>query len=599
MKRLGFVRLILSLVFIVSVLPAAAQDDRVLTASQKLGASDAALNARFGASIAIDGDTAVIGAPSAQGIGAAYVFSRMGDSWSEVAILRADNGEPGDRFGADVAIDRDTIVIGAPGDDDAGGNAGAAYVFSASASGWLLTAKLRPSATGDTFFGASVSVYGSRIAVGAPFTSSGTVNSGAAYVFEGETAGWQEAVRFSTDASGAVLSDLFGWDVAIDNETLVVGAYLGNFVQVYERTLSGWQASVATRVRGGDSRIGDRFGYAVSIDGDRMVVGAVHDDDAGVNAGSAYVFVRIDGIWLQEAKLAPSRPAPLEGSNFGWSVWLDGTAIAVGAPHSKGLFNLEEPGAVYAYHFGSGAWQETALIGAGDAAAADQLGTSVVISGNAILAGAPDHGTDAGAVYGASAFAVSVNTPALAVDDVAVTVQEVAVAVNAPVELSPPIEALPTVNPPELTAEPSGATIVDVAIAANTEGNLAGQYDTFITAILTVDVALLSTLVGSGQFTVFAPTDDAFFAALGLTPETVADYDQAALTHILLYHVASERRDSNTVLSSERIDMLNGAFLLQSGGSLIDNQGRTARLITTDLQAANGVIHAIDQVLLP
>lgn len=147
-------------------------------------------------------------------------------------------------------------------------------------------------------------------------------------------------------------------------------------------------------------------------------------------------------------------------------------------------------------------------------------------------------------------------------------------------------------------AAPPGPTIVDVAIAVNSEGPFAGQFDTLIAAVLAADPAVVNTLSGNGQFTVFAPTDDAF-AALGLNPGNVGSLDQSVLTQILLYHVARGRRDSGEVLASDRIRTLQGGFLMQDGGVLTDNLGREANIIVTDVEAANGVIHAIDAVVLP
>lgn len=147
-------------------------------------------------------------------------------------------------------------------------------------------------------------------------------------------------------------------------------------------------------------------------------------------------------------------------------------------------------------------------------------------------------------------------------------------------------------------AAPPGPTIVDVAIEVNSEGPFAGQFDTLIAALLAADPAVLATLSGNGQFTVFAPTDDAF-AELGLNPDNIGDLDQAFLTDVLLYHVARGRRDSDDVLASSRIRMLKGGFLFQDGGVLTDNLGREANIIVTDVPAANGIIHAIDAVVLP
>ncbi len=145
---------------------------------------------------------------------------------------------------------------------------------------------------------------------------------------------------------------------------------------------------------------------------------------------------------------------------------------------------------------------------------------------------------------------------------------------------------------------PPGPTIVDVAIAVNTEGEFAGQFDTLIAAVIAADPAVLATLSGNGQFTVFAPTDDAF-AALGITPDNVGDQDQGFLTDVLLYHVARGRRYSRVILASKRIRTLERGFLFQAGGTLTDNVGGVATIVVTDVKAANGVIHAIDAVVLP
>ena len=157
---------------------------------------------------------------------------------------------------------------------------------------------------------------------------------------------------------------------------------------------------------------------------------------------------------------------------------------------------------------------------------------------------------------------------------------------------------LAAVIAPNVMAAPKGDTIVDVAIAVNTEGPFAGQFDTLIAALLAADPAVIATLSGNGQYTVFAPTDGAF-ANLGLNAGNIGDLDQGALTNILLYHVARGRRDSGAVVSSSRIRTLYPGFLFQSGGVLTDNLGRTANIIVTDVQAANGIIHAIDAVVLP
>lgn len=145
-----------------------------------------------------------------------------------------------------------------------------------------------------------------------------------------------------------------------------------------------------------------------------------------------------------------------------------------------------------------------------------------------------------------------------------------------------------------------GDNIVQVALAVNGEGSpFEGQFDTLIAAVLAADPVVLETLTGRGQFTVFAPTDDAF-GALGLTPENVGTLDQDTLTEILLYHVARGRRDAGDVTTSDRIRSLQRTFFFpNSSATITDALGRQANIIVTDVPASNGIIHAIDAVILP
>jgi uncharacterized surface protein with fasciclin (FAS1) repeats len=143
--------------------------------------------------------------------------------------------------------------------------------------------------------------------------------------------------------------------------------------------------------------------------------------------------------------------------------------------------------------------------------------------------------------------------------------------------------------------------IVQTAIAVNASGDYAGQFDTLIAAVLAADPAVAATLSGKGQFTVFAPTDDAF-AALGITAANVGTLDKGFLTNVLLYHVARGERLSGDVVESSRIRTLNRAFIGVDGTKLIDRSALTAtpaNIIVTDVLASNGVIHAIDGVLVP
>ncbi len=404
MKKKMIVALVMIMHSVGGITFAQSQSSEVILTEQKLVANDPTADAQFGAALAVDGLTAVIGAPAADGSvpnsGAAYVFQRESGVWTHRAKLIASDGAEADKFGGSVAIHDGIIVVGASGNDEAGPNSGAAYVFTGSGDTWTQADKLLPSFVGDTFFGFSVAVYSGTIAVGAPYMDSGFTNSGAVYLFEANAGGWSFTDRLATNTGGPVLSDLFGWDVALHEDLLVVGAYLGDTTYVYNRGPSDWE-EVGT-LEGDDTQANDRFGYAVGTDGTRIIVGAPHDDDAGINAGTAFLFVGEAGGWTQEIKLVPDAPSVQPGSHFGWAVDVGGSTIVVGAPNSKGTIDAEESGAAHLFLYDGVAWDEEAILTASDAAQFDHLGTDVAISDTTYLAGAPDHDeqTDnVGAVY--------------------------------------------------------------------------------------------------------------------------------------------------------------------------------------------------------
>lgn len=141
-------------------------------------------------------------------------------------------------------------------------------------------------------------------------------------------------------------------------------------------------------------------------------------------------------------------------------------------------------------------------------------------------------------------------------------------------------------------------TLLQTALAVSAQ---TGDFNTLIAAVLAADPSVVMLLSDNGQHTVFAPNDEAF-AALGLTPDNVGDLDQETLTTILAYHVVKGRLLAEDVLASDKLNTLlkgKGGFLQQSGGVLTDNLGRTASILITDVTASNGVIHAIDAVVLP
>ncbi|MEI7932041.1 MAG: hypothetical protein WCI21_03170 [Alphaproteobacteria bacterium] len=213
-----------------------------------LKASNPKAGYNFGSSVAVSGNTVVVGAPfeassstgvnstpdeSASGAGAAYVFVRSGTTWTQQAYLKASNAGAGDSFGTSVGVAGDTVVVGASGEasstsgvnstpDDNLSGAGAAYVFVRSGTTWTEQAYLKASAPAFLdFFGTSVAVSGDSIVVGAPFEDFS--DSGAAYVFVRTGTTWSQQAYLKAGNAGA--NHYFGWSVAISTNTLVVGAY--------------------------------------------------------------------------------------------------------------------------------------------------------------------------------------------------------------------------------------------------------------------------------------------------------------------------------------------------------------------------------------
>jgi transforming growth factor-beta-induced protein len=161
--------------------------------------------------------------------------------------------------------------------------------------------------------------------------------------------------------------------------------------------------------------------------------------------------------------------------------------------------------------------------------------------------------------------------------------------------LAPTAEAKPRSQP----------TIVDIVLAnPDVDGDGEGDFNILLDAVLLADASVLERLSAKGQNTVFAPTDAAFEAAfeelamLGIDPGDVLANTEL-LTLILNYHLSPGRRDSGSVLASTKIRMRDGGFLQQNGGILTDNLGRQANIIAVDVKASNGIIHVIDNVVLP
>jgi FG-GAP repeat len=375
----------------------------------KLTSSDGAWLGPF---LAVSGDTVVVGAGSVDTPDAAYVFVRPPNGWTgnltETARLAASDSQAADAFGNSVAIVGDTIVVGAP-QDDVGANLdqGSAYVFVRPPGGWAgnltETAKLTASGgeEGDAL-GATVAMVGDTVVAGAPCRDQG---AGAAYVFTKPAGGWGGSVLDSarlTASDSQSASCNLGLSVAASGDTIVAGAphELPGFVgsaYVFVEPVGGWAGSLTenAKLRSSDRSAADSFAAGVAIAGDTIVAGAPGDDGF---TGSAYVFVKPAGGWgdaTENAKLTTSDQAA--NDHLGFSVAVSDDTIVAGAP----AYFAAKPGFADVFVEPAVGWHsETELqqITATDGAPDDAFGQSVALSGDTAAVEAP--GTEPpGAAY--------------------------------------------------------------------------------------------------------------------------------------------------------------------------------------------------------
>jgi len=361
------------------------------TEELKLIASDAAKDNWFGYSVAASGDVAIIGAPlddnTESDAGAVYVFVRNGKRWEgQEEKLTASDADAGDNFGYSVAINGDVAIVGVPlegfYENDAGYWPGAAYVFVHNGEWWEERAKLTASdyATENGFpcFGWSVAISGDVAIVGAPFDNDAGDFSGAAYIFARNGDMWVHKKKLTP--SDAAAYNFFGYSVAIDGDIAIVGSLGDDSAHVFAYNGVTWEEQ--TRLTASDADAGE-FGISVAISGDAAIIGA---------SGSAYIFVRNGDTWQEQAKLTASDAA--SGDYFGWSVALSGDVAIVGADEDDDAG--VDSGSAYVFIRNGDMWEEKKKLTANDATADDRFGWSVAISGNVAIIGSTSERTDYG-----------------------------------------------------------------------------------------------------------------------------------------------------------------------------------------------------------
>ena len=371
----------------------------------KFGAPDIPSFHQFGQSVSISGETAIAGAPledsAGDKAGAAYVFVRDqggANNWGPVTKLTSPDTDEFDQFGYSVAVSGDTAVVAAPTEDDGAGLGGAAYIFQRDEGGpdnWGQVAKLAATdPLANAWFGRDVDISGDTAIVADAFEFAAGMYAGAVFVFQRDQGGadnWGQVAKLTTSDIPTVVE--FGEDVAISGDIVVAGALGdsegGSFAgaaYVFQRDHGGtdnWDEVI--KLTASDAQAQDVLGKGVAVSGDTVLVGAAGEDEAGNNAGAAYLFQRNEGgtdNWGEVTKLTASDAE--EGDLFGSRLAISGSHAIVAASSS---------GVVYAFQRDEGGadnWGEVTKLVASDGGA--QFGRSAAISANTAVVGARSAG---------------------------------------------------------------------------------------------------------------------------------------------------------------------------------------------------------------
>jgi len=364
------------------------------------GAADAIVTDN-GWTVGISGNTVAVGAPedrepSGTQPGTVFVYDRSATTWTLTA--RIDGDIPDEKLGGALALDRDTLVVGAILHQPSG----AIYVYRRTNGVWNREAKLVPAGiAGGALLGQSVAIDGDLLAAGAITDRSGTVATGAVYLYRRTGTTWNlEAKVLASDGAS---SDYFGRSVSVRGDRLVVGAdfhsvpvSLGGAAYVFDRIGSTWTQTA--ELIPSDVQVQDWFGWRVALDGDTIFATSPGDDDLGSSSGAMYRFEKVGSNWTQAAKIKPSDGKASD--SFGMSLAFKGSAALVGAWAAGSTPSWAGKG--YLFERVNGNWTQTTKLVATDADSSDYLGTSAALDGDTFVLGAYQDeapGSDRGTAY--------------------------------------------------------------------------------------------------------------------------------------------------------------------------------------------------------
>jgi hypothetical protein len=307
----------------------------------KLIAEPAYADDTLGGTVALKNHMAMLGVmrrdDKGEDAGAVFAFEREANSWSQKQVLTAIDAKAGDAFGQSIALTARFLVIGAPRSDTPHKDSGSAYVYVREKDTWQFQAKLmaKDGAAGD-LFGISVAIDGDTVLVGADLNDEQAEKAGAvyAYVFDGKQ--WHHQAKLM--AKDGANTDIFGVRVALFGDTALisarrddlegVGADAGS-AYIFERTKEKWTQT--QKLVAPDGKADDRFARGVALNKETALISAMHHDAIGNNAGALYVFKKQLGLWRYTSKMVASDGVPED--RFGWNIALTDKTAIIAAPH--------------------------------------------------------------------------------------------------------------------------------------------------------------------------------------------------------------------------------------------------------------------------
>lgn len=372
---------------------------------QKVTAFDMAAGDIFGAAVAIDGDLALVcnewDDPNGTNSGSIYAYSWNGSSWQYDQKFSPSDGQLGDNFGRSVCMQGNLAVVGTHWDDDNGSKSGSAYVLQHDGLQWVEQQKLLASdGQANDAFGATVSIDGIWLAVGAWQEDQKGSNAGATYMYRLVGSSWVQAQKIvAPDGAGG---DNFGRYVSVSGDCVLIGAWMedqggADAGAAYVFRYKGSEWVFEQKLVAFDAAPVDRYGWVTALQGDVAVVGAYEDDDLGNKSGSVYVYRHDGNSWVFEQKLLASDGTA--GDWFGYSLALSGDRLTVS---SIVAFAGVGPGHGYVFRYNGNQWVERQKLTPSDGADQDKFGFQIALSGSVVLSGAwrdDDAGPDTGSAY--------------------------------------------------------------------------------------------------------------------------------------------------------------------------------------------------------